>query len=559
MKNSYYNLLAFLAIFIFSTTAFTQCDNSGFSIEISYNSCQLIKVNPIDIVDLDEMNATYNWDFGDGNTYVSYYDTIPVEHYYNAEGTYTISLTIDDGLCSYTATISVIVTECLPGVCDDYDASFVYQAIDCYTYNFSQFSQVSPDDTLTWDFGDGTIITYYSNINSVEQHTFSLEDDYLVTLHVQNGMCTDTYFTWIQVYCDTSGNGNGVDTSACYNLYNTMNPVSGYYQNFDNQIMFQWGNNNTNAQNVQIVITFPNTVTPAFDTYYSFNYPWVVSGNQILLDMTLPPNSSYYDIIEFYMPFGIPDSTLHTYSMFMEREDGECGNLSELYMLVGNSYDPNAKIVNKPIEINPDIQDELEYTIYFQNTGTAPAQDISIIDTLDTSLDWSTFAFVKSSHAVHVNVLGNGVVEFAFNQIWLPDSTTDLLGSQGFVTFKIKENASNSVGTSISNTAYIYFDVNDAIITNTTYNINSYGYLGLENDMISDLVIFPNPTSGIMHVKSNQIIELIEVYSLDGKRLQSHNAYQKDTYIDLGNIVNGVYLIKVSSAGNTQIRRIVKG
>ena len=64
----------------------------------------------------------------------------------------------------------------------------------------------------------------------------------------------------------------------------------------------------------------------------------------------------------------------------------------------------------------------------------------------------------------------NGLVEFLFENILLPDSTTNEPTSHGFITYQIQPNPDISDFTTINNFAGIFFDFNDPIITNTVTN-----------------------------------------------------------------------------------------
>lgn len=135
---------------------------------------------------------------------------------------------------------------------------------------------------------------------------------------------------------------------------------------------------------------------------------------------------------------------------------------------VVNSYDPNMKEVY-PVNVLPGYNDWFTYTVHFQNTGNAAAINISIIDTLDTNLDFSTFEHLTSSHSSTVQLIGN-IAKFRFTNIQLPDSSSNPIGSQGFVQYRIKPLPNLPMGSQIKNNAYIYFDYNSPILTNTTYN-----------------------------------------------------------------------------------------
>lgn len=138
------------------------------------------------------------------------------------------------------------------------------------------------------------------------------------------------------------------------------------------------------------------------------------------------------------------------------------------------AYDPNDKLVNPDRDNDFIFQGEnLVYTIRFQNTGNAPAFDVVLRDTLDESLDVRTFRFLESSHTdvLTTTLDDDRYLTFNFNNIFLPDSLSDPLGSQGYVTYFISPKEDIPLQTEIQNTASIYFDSNPPIVTNTTNSI----------------------------------------------------------------------------------------
>ena len=172
------------------------------------------------------------------------------------------------------------------------------------------------------------------------------------------------------------------------------------------------------------------------------------------------------------------------------------------------AYDPNDKQA-EPIGygeehyVLPDRS--LEYTIRFQNTGNDTAQTVIIRDTLSEFLDMSTLRAGVSSHPYRLQLDSANAIAFVFEDILLPDSTTNLEASQGFVEYIIRPRADAPLGTRIENTAAIYFDVNQPIFTNTTFHT-------LERDFI-DIIDWvetpggevtwrfsPNPTTGMLYV-----------------------------------------------------------
>jgi hypothetical protein len=139
------------------------------------------------------------------------------------------------------------------------------------------------------------------------------------------------------------------------------------------------------------------------------------------------------------------------------------------------SYDPNYKEVS-PVGYGDagaiDIATgRLKYTIHFQNTGTAAAQDVVLVDRLADEVDASSLQVLGYSHEpTSVSMEMDRDVVFRFDGIQLPDSGTTFTGSQGFIRFAVDILPGLAHTTFIENTASIFFDLNEPVITNTTLN-----------------------------------------------------------------------------------------
>lgn len=150
------------------------------------------------------------------------------------------------------------------------------------------------------------------------------------------------------------------------------------------------------------------------------------------------------------------------------------GNNFKHYVIpIIGSYDPNDKAIY-PQGICDDgyilNSDTLTYTIRFQNTGTAEAINIFILDTLSALLDINTFKIVASSHTMVTELLPDNVLKFKFDNIYLPDSGANEMESHGYVIFEILPLPDLDNFSVIDNNAAIYFDFNEPIITNATHN-----------------------------------------------------------------------------------------
>lgn len=226
---------------------------------------------------------------------------------------------------------------------------------------------------------------------------------------------------------------------------------------------------------------------------------------------------------------------------------------------VVNSYDPNIKQTTPEI-ITPDYEDEFTYTIYFQNTGSAPAFNVRLEDVLDSSLNLSTFKVVNASHEHHVTldfVTRKLIVRYP--DIMLADSTSDPEGSIGFVQYRIKPIAGLQEGTIIENTAAIYFDFNAPIFTNTTQNIvaNTWGIKALKtNNTVS---LFPNPANEQISIRSEDLIESIEIYSSNGNLYYTLRHLESNvSTLDLRKLPAGIYLTKIVFKNGVSTARFIK-
>lgn len=197
--------------------------------------------------------------------------------------------------------------------------------------------------------------------------------------------------------------------------------------------------------------------------YWSYDSIPYFSTSGILVTVEMPPFTSIGELLESVLQVDERDESnaiLSAYSDTLEQ-----------YLVC--AYDPNDKSVS-PVGNGEEgyiaLDQDLEYLIRFQNTGTDTALTVVVRDYLCQELDWSTFEPVASSHPMQVSLSEEGLATFTFDNIMLPDSNVDNLGSQGFLKFRILPEDDLLPNTPISNQADIYFDFNPPIITNEVHN-----------------------------------------------------------------------------------------
>ncbi len=214
---------------------------------------------------------------------------------------------------------------------------------------------------------------------------------------------------------------------------------------------------------------------------------------------------------------------------------------------VRNSHDPNLKTVY-PVKVLGGYDDWFTYTIQFQNTGTAAAQNIYIADTLDPQLDASTLQVINYSFPNTVHVI-NHLLSASFRGINLSDSMSDPINSIGFIQYRIKPKMSYPVGTTIKNTGCIYFDNNPAVVTNTAVSEYVIPESVTEITEQSGATIYPNPNNGEFTIQSSGLSDksLVEIYNMMGQKVYSAAIHSGNTQISLQGKTTGVYLYRITT------------
>ena len=133
-------------------------------------------------------------------------------------------------------------------------------------------------------------------------------------------------------------------------------------------------------------------------------------------------------------------------------------------------------------------------------------------------------------------------------------------GSHGFVYFKIMPNAGYAIGDIIPNSAAIYFDFNDPIITNI-YETEFVETLSIEGYEITSFTLFPNPAKEevtIQLANSNSEIGKVNIYNIQGKVILKDIAFESNnSTIDLSNIENGLYFVELTIGNRSTVQKLI--
>jgi uncharacterized repeat protein (TIGR01451 family) len=306
-------------------------------------------------------------------------------------------------------------------------------------------------------------------------------------------------------------------------------------------------NNGTDTVSDFATVTLDNSLT-----YLSGSPYQSINGNTLTFAYSnLMPGQSVAFLMNTTVSTSVtPGTVLHSSAIAypLAGDSVPSNNTAECLPIVTASYDPNNKTVEPAGNIS--YQDLLTYQINFQNTGNDTAFTILVRDTLTTMLDPNTFRFIGASHPVSVSIKNGNILEFRFDQILLPDSTTDEPNSHGYLKYTIYPVSGLVPNSIIRNSAAIYFDFNIPIITNSTLNTigvvsglsahaSSYGLITSVN---------PNPfaTDAILSVECQENgVYMLSIYTSEGKIAYCGSHPTNSIRISRSNLSSGLYFYEV--------------
>ena len=315
---------------------------------------------------------------------------------------------------------------------------------------------------------------------------------------------------------------------------------------------------NSIAKNVELSLEIPSVYIVK-----GASIPYIQIGNKLVFQVgDIDPDSTieviindsiscYANINERYYLKSIARSPI-TCSVLNSNTD-----TSISIIWVSGSYDPNGKNVF-PNQLNyseySNGKKELHYLIHFQNTGSSPALNIKIVDTLPAQLDLATIRNITSSHSVKWQFVNNDktIIKWSFDSINLPYKNQNEVSSQGYLSFTVDIANGLPAQTIITNKAAIYFDYNLPVMTDEaiveisfsgateTYSAK-YVNISLSSPINNSTLNYPTDIAIAANVVDpDQVIVKVEFY--DGNSLIGFDLVAPYNY-DWNGILEGVHAI----------------
>jgi len=228
-------------------------------------------------------------------------------------------------------------------------------------------------------------------------------------------------------------------------------------------------------------------------------------------------------------------------------------NYDSWTVAVTGSFDPNEILVDEDTLFTSQLSNApyLEYVINFQNTGNDTAFTVKVLNPIDTNLlDLSSWEFINSSHPVSITWKSwEKNFEFLFSNILLADSNVNEAASHGFMRYRIKPKSNLSTADEITNQAYIYFDFNFPITTNTAVtSIVLPTEITEVNFQKNSFAIVPHPLMDVSVLKfNNPLNDKIQftLFDITGRVLENSFTSGSKIILEKGNKPAGVYFFEL--------------
>lgn len=440
------------------------------------------------------------------------------------------------------------------------------------TYDADNDTNCEADDIVTFlpievTINNTTVYTTYTNFSGVYT-IYNVSNDDEVTLQpVLPSAFPEVDATSITISLETDETVEVADIclpqpdNAINDIEVALLPLNNARPGFTANYLLTVKNNSANqAENVTVTLDFTeervvvNTVDAPYTTTDSNTIEITVGTITPFTNSTV---NVTFDVFEPPVNEG-GDQLLYTAYAAMDAEDNDVtNNYHTLSQILVNSYDPNSVVVAEgdmiPYDANPPELPYIHYTINFQNLGTAEAVNIRVENELDANFDWSTFEMLTASHEYSLTRT-EGHLEFQFDNINLPDSTTDEPGSHGHIVYRVKPKEDINEGDIVNNTADIYFDFNPAIVTNTATS-EFYSVLSTNTYQNKAIRLYPNPVSDVLYIDTKQShLTAINIYDVNGRLCITG----KESAINVQELKQGLYFAEVITDSGKQFYKIIK-
>jgi PKD repeat protein len=493
--------------------------------------------------------TTYSWDFGNGTSSSIANPSVT----YTANASYTVCLNaIDVSGCTITFCDTILISNVTTSTCNvTANFNFTTGANGLVIFNNTS-TGTSSLTTYNWSFGNGS-----SSSATNPAYTYTNNGNYIVCLTATDiSGCTDTFCNTVYVYtnptttCNVNANftysvganglvsftntSTGIDSLSTY-LWNGGNGTSIGQWYFPSSVGIGYLSNGN--YNVCLTVTSASGCTGTYCNTVSItnvttntcnvfaNFSFTTSANGLVTFNNISTGTSTFTAYSWDFGNGSSDSST---------------NPIVTYTANGNYY------------VCLTATDVSGCTNTFCNTII-----ISNVTGGICNLTTNYTHTVTSNGVVNFNSISTGINASA-TYLWnFGDGTTSTIGPN--VSHTYISNGAYTVILHINNENISSCNDSIAYSINITNVITGIAFNKLET---IDYSIYPNPNNGVFKVKLNTSIsanEEINVYDLIGNLVYSTviDSTSLVKTINLPNVSNGIYFVKVSSNDSQHTKKII--
>ena len=258
-------------------------------------------------------------------------------------------------------------------------------------------------------------------------------------------------------------------------------------------------------------------------------------------DLILPIGVTYtYDVLLKKFTFFIPNSLVEKndpiYSIKIKvKVENNCANLEEAC----SNFITNQVFSSYQGSLNPMIISNNPSSSGFDSCALGIASATNVI----ANINQCNFIEDEFLCAGNTTILSAPNGYFQYN--WLDNNGTTFADTQNITIsdFGAYTVTMNSPAPCVSITKT--FNVIDCTLANENFTFNNFKS-------------FPNPVKNMFTISNDSPIETIEISSILGQKMISKKVNDIQTEIDLSQLSNGIYFVKVTSQGNEKTIKIVK-
>ncbi len=304
-------------------------------------------------------------------------------------------------------------------------------------------------------------------------------------------------------------------------------------------------------------------------TVYLFDYVW--DGNNQLLGYDLKFNFGGQELVvtELRIVRDANGNVIEEITKELDQPGSPLKNNSRVFY----TYNAQNKLVS---ELSEDWDDNVSPAAWVKNSKTLYTYDANgkRETQVDSFYSTNNGYFFSNKLIFEYNANGKLIREFQKNATDVEvGRRTYTYNPAGFLTeelFEIKENGNYKLNSKDSiildannrvTQEFVYnfdFQLNKVLMTGRMNALGSTVGIFSESKLFKQLIAYPNPTEGTLNLKFTTASEKnVEVFNIVGEKVLNLNLSSTQNSIDLSNLSNGIYTVKVKSAEGISQNKVI--